>query len=220
MELPPLQPDQGTSDASQAKKTLPLFGKKKTFGFDKLKQQVSAPKSAPSNENQSRKDEAVEEFDEDAGDAKSKRKINKDVPQVTSSTDAPKPPESCDTRKTENITANQATSKLAAEPVKPTEEPTIQSTEKPNETETRKSKTSHPTIPSQSSSEEKCIPTSSESVASSRNRAKNRNRNKIRHQVDIDDTEGDKSPQKYSGWVPPENQSGDGITELNSKYGY
>lgn len=54
---------------------------------------------------------------------------------------------------------------------------------------------------------------------------KRRNRMRIRGErgrenVDFDDSGELVDNEKYSTWVPPENQSGDGSTTLNDKYGY
>lgn len=54
---------------------------------------------------------------------------------------------------------------------------------------------------------------------------KRRNRIRIRGErgrenVDFDDSGELVDNEKYSTWVPPENQSGDGSTTLNDKYGY
>uniref|UniRef100_A0A1A9W5U3 Uncharacterized protein n=1 Tax=Glossina brevipalpis TaxID=37001 RepID=A0A1A9W5U3_9MUSC len=51
-----------------------------------------------------------------------------------------------------------------------------------------------------------------------------RRRHRVRHrrqEVDIDDDDEHYDPTgKYAKWIPPENQTGDGFTELNKKYGY
>lgn len=54
---------------------------------------------------------------------------------------------------------------------------------------------------------------------------KRRNRIRLRGErgrdnVDFDDSEDVIDTEKYSTWLPPENQSGDGSTNLNDKYGY
>ncbi|CAO1432404.1 unnamed protein product [Diamesa tonsa] len=58
-----------------------------------------------------------------------------------------------------------------------------------------------------------------ESTSASKKR-KNRIRIRYRENVDIDDAEEAKQEEKVSKWIPPENQTGDGSTHLNDKYGY
>ncbi|XP_011197567.2 kanadaptin isoform X1 [Bactrocera dorsalis] len=50
-------------------------------------------------------------------------------------------------------------------------------------------------------------------------RQRQRQRQK-RQEIDMEDLEEHESNEKYAKWVPPANQSGDGYTELNDKYGY
>lgn len=58
-----------------------------------------------------------------------------------------------------------------------------------------------------------------ETTSASKKR-KNRIRIRYRENVDIDDAEEAKQEEKVSKWIPPENQTGDGSTHLNDKYGY
>lgn len=53
-----------------------------------------------------------------------------------------------------------------------------------------------------------------------KNRNRPRNRNRVHERMDYDDSEELADSTKYSGWVPPEDQAGDGFTDLNSKFGY
>lgn len=57
-----------------------------------------------------------------------------------------------------------------------------------------------------------------------RKKLKNAKRNQQRlekSKKDVDeDYDEDKFREDYSTWVPPENQSGDGKTSLNEKFGY
>lgn len=217
--LPPLKMETVASDAPQSKKNLPLFGKKKTFGFDKLKQQVANKMPATSNESKVSQSDLIEEFDEeekvvDSKPAKpSTEAIEKAVPEQPLTIETQKVP-----------------SKSCVEPIKDsaTETPTKEIKTKRQDI---KMKEKSPDLKDNSiqkasddneqlSGEASNIQHSSSSGAINKNKSKHRQRNKVRHQIDIDDIEEDKSPQKYSGWMPPENQSGDGMTALNSKYGY
>ncbi|CRL05797.1 CLUMA_CG018825, isoform A [Clunio marinus] len=45
-------------------------------------------------------------------------------------------------------------------------------------------------------------------------------RNRLRENIDMDDNDEYIDEEKISTWVAPENQSGDGTTHLNQKYGY
>lgn len=205
-----------TDSAVEKKKIqLPLFGKKKTFGFDKLKQQVSSHKSTTSEETKTNENKPIEEFDDDDDDnndddgatkhtvvdeEKAVDLTFKKSPKIELS----KVEKSCD----EQI--NEFNSKIDTEQIETKE----------NKNKVDSSDHLKHENPKHLPAEEKVVENSSGSSASTKNRSKHRNRNKARQQIDIDETEEEKSPQKYSGWVPPSNQSGDGITDLNSKYGY
>lgn len=56
--------------------------------------------------------------------------------------------------------------------------------------------------------------------SSKKRRNRQRIRGKARENVDMDDAEEADEPEKFSQWVPPVNQAGDGYTELNDKFGY
>ncbi|XP_059610033.1 kanadaptin [Phlebotomus argentipes] len=60
----------------------------------------------------------------------------------------------------------------------------------------------------------------SESTSSKKRKTRVRNREKHRENIDMPDEDVEKDSEKFSGWLPPENQRGDGMTELNQKLGY
>lgn len=222
IELPPLKSDDTKSDRSQAKKKfeLPLFGKKKTFGFDRLKQQAVNAKPSKPSETQMNDGETIEEFDDDENDTKSSKQMAEGVSE-TATTESPidealKVATGCDDEIKESTSAVAKGKSVIKEQeiIHEKKMPTA----KINDTTHHKSTPSQPPATATDVENEKNNP--EPPVVNTKSRNKNRNRNKARQQIDIDDTEEDTSPQKYSGWMPPSNQSGDGITDLNSKYGY
>lgn len=214
------------TDTAQTKKSLPLFGKKKTFGFDKLKLQVTTTTtkqpSISSNQSQTSAGESIEEFDDDEDGREASVKMSK-IPSSNTETASAN---NDDTFKKESKKCDEPTSasETNANEIPP-------SKQKENENEKEKCKEEEIDEPNESMSSKQHVSSTvnasnvenssgSSTGTSNKQRSRNRQRNRLRHQIDIDDTEEDTSPQKYSGWMPPENQTGDGITDLNSKYGY
>lgn len=227
-----------TADAAQTKKSLPLFGKKKTFGFDKLKTQAAPKQPATAAQSAASTGEGIEEFDDDDDGNEASVKISKNenskIESVSNATTIkPNSIDEDNESKTDVATTQDCTSETNAKEIPPLAEKktkqekeeciddeekkeSIHEHEKATSTENHISSSS-PSVVSATNVQNN---SSSSSGASSKQKSKNRHRNKMRHQIDIDDTEEDTSPQKYSGWMPPENQTGDGMTALNSKYGY
>lgn len=223
IELPPLKSAVTKSDGTQAKKKfeLPLFGKKKTFGFDRLKQQAVQAKQASQSGNKIDEGQSIEEFDEDENETKPTKKTAESVSETVTKEipidDASKVATSCDDeiKESTDVAATTATEKLE------TNECEIKEKKQSSKSKISDTKHHEPT-PSQPSTKVQNMKNDLELpvTINTKNKNKNRNRNKVRQQIDIDDTEEDTSPQKYSGWIPPSDQKGDGITDLNSKYGY
>lgn len=211
IDLPPivLTNQSQSNEGEKAKKlVLPLFGKKGTFSF-KTSNPVPAKKlktdeiNAQPNIAESQTDEtdAIEETEDSVGventSEKSPKVIVEKKERKEKKDEALELPE-CD-KEIDDVT--DVTSKdLEGSP--DVEMVTLES-----EIE--------PTTASVSLSDD------SLASKSKKKRSRNRTRNdKNRERIDFDDAEENADATKYSGWVPPENQSGDGLTDLNSKYGY
>lgn len=230
IELPPLKMETATADTTQPKKSLPLFGKKKTFGFDKLKLQVATKQpTALSDPSKTSAGESIEEFDDDEDGNEASVKLSKISNAKTES--AEKAASTKPNKNDDDDTSNKEESESCAEPAqhfaketraekispsKEKEEEICKEEEKAEIHEHKESMDSEQHV--NASNVQSSF--SSSSGGNNKQKSKNRQRNKKRFQIDIDDTEEDTSPQKYSGWMPPDNQTGDGMTQLNSKYGY
>lgn len=203
-----------------------MFGKKGTFGFGKLTTskkllQTKSKKIAETATN------AAEEFDEDEEMMQLHREsLSAEAPTNAIAMDKPELVQSkqskCDTLEMLNKTVS-----LGQEMPKVN----ISTAGRENPTRSRNSKDlldSDATISSEILENnlmgEVATRTDLEATSKISNRRKrNRNRNRgeqMRDNIDIDDTEEVRDTEKYASWMPPENQAGDGITDLNSKYGY
>ncbi|XP_017483074.1 PREDICTED: kanadaptin [Rhagoletis zephyria] len=70
------------------------------------------------------------------------------------------------------------------------------------------------------STESTCGIADTEAESAKKKRRQRQRQRQKRLESDIDELEEHESSDKYAKWVPPPNQSGDGYTELNEKYGY
>lgn len=233
VELPPLKMEK---DATQIRK-LPLFGKKKTFGFDKLKSQVATKQPTTCTQSKASTSESIEEFDDDEDGNEASEKIlenkNSNTGNVAEATKSMQPNNNAESKSCVALTPDFAEEtnakeipplnekeKVKSKDEEEEEEEKIHECKKSMNSQKQQISSSSPSISSSASNVQNSSSSNSSSGANNKQKTKNRQRNKMRHQIDIDDTEEDTSPQKYSSWMPPENQSGDGQTALNSKYGY
>lgn len=210
-DLPPLITP-GTSTAAphtdtKKKLTLPLFGKKGKFSFrSTIVPSIKKPKLESEIEFEIEEDSPDEEQEKDLSHkAKDLSHEAKDVSPPATSTEAGAG-KSSDLERLED----KKHPDKPEEKVKETVE--IESDEETVDTEEQEDnadqiQTSPLNLSSSSSKKKK--------------RSRNRNRSDKKHErTDYDDTGEVTDSTKYSGWVPPVDQSGDGITDLNSKYGY
>lgn len=212
VELPPLQMNvSGESTASdndgKKKAALPLFGKKRTFGFGK----PTPPLPKVIKVAEKTQEENVEEFDDDDAGAS---RPNESTSESTTATDASRPQTSSANNKTtavnknEELTSHQNNRKTSNVADKSLEESVANTSEKLDEVRDTDEITAVAATTTTSSSSKR-----------KRNRIRPRS-DKNRGQIDVDDQEEPQEADKYAKWVPPRNQSGDGITDLNAKFGY
>lgn len=204
VDLMPLHTETKQTDSRKKAPTLPLFGKRGTFKYTSVSAEVKSrapvlPAAHKSDE------EEIEEVEEN-------EPTEKDTPSLAD-------------KKTisdsEDIDRPSTSTRLISIPSKPIIE---------NEQE---SKTDQAEVPDRSAVRDdirednpKTIATTDSSNSNSSNAVstkKKRNRirirtDKSRENVDFDEEMVD--TEKYSTWLPPQGQSGDGSTDLNVKYGY
>lgn len=249
IDLPPLQHKQSDvdskSDGEKKKPAMPLFGKKGTFGFGKssgnlatkLPQAVAKAVTKSAEKPIGGSEDFVEEFDEDE---EVKKESGKTETESAETTTERKETESKGTGVAEEQVDETLKMDIESSAV-PKASQSMQQSEcdKPTSSNTEIRKTHEESVKIAGLSkdidykvnESEELETPAEATASNSNEAttgaskKKRNRKRVkddrtRDNIDIDDAEEAVDTAKYSGWIPPENQSGDGITDLNSKYGY
>lgn len=207
---------QSESQAFGVKKKLelPLFGKR--FGFTKLKPTivtVPKPKEQQTSDN-NQTIESIEEFDDDDEMVEADRIKNTDnillkdeMPKDTSAV-------SCSDGKEEPTSVTESSEEpqpiIINEQISSAICNSAQSTE-PNENLSEQTKPKVEKINKPSKIDQKTsVPVKMP--------MRNTKSKQLRKLVDIDDSEEDK--KKFSQWLPPKDQSGDGVTHLNAKFGY
>lgn len=229
LELPPLKlntnADSPVGDVKK-KPALPLFGKKRTFGFGKP---VAAPVKPPPKVikiDDLSQEKDVEEFEDDeeiggggdgsgnCGDAKNTNEATSEPAAINEKHEVSKITSSSEVHK---ITASNTSERKMDSDM---DVPVQNSSRKiANEKSVGESSTNTSNDMDEAGQSEEAAVTEKPSSKRKRNRYRHRT-DKGRETIDMDDIEEPLESDKYSKWVPPENQSGDGITDLNTKYGY
>ncbi|XP_055851533.1 kanadaptin [Episyrphus balteatus] len=199
------------AEPSKKPKQLPMVGKRNQFSYQTLKPVRVTPKETKTTVGEEKELKSDEEEVEEEEEEELKSVVKDNEP--TSESVTKKTGEEEKSNKLygpafipENIPSLDETQEIIEDSVEPEEKTTEEQKidETPSKEEPEKSTTND---------EE------STSSAVKRKRQRQRIRGK-RENVDIEDLGEHEDTEKYAKWVPPENQSGDGITSLNDKFGY
>ncbi len=205
VDLMPLHTETKKPDNS-VKKTLALFGKRGTFStvYSTVTKEPKCVKPIQSDDNKKSDEEEVEENDEKEAPTDDKTIL--------------------DDEQIKKPSTSAGLIRSPSESIEENEEPKVDQT-------SANERTKIPDAEDDSNSTQR-IATTNESTSNSSSNTNNtattkkkRNRVRIRsdkgrENVDIDFDEEIVDTEKYSTWVPPQGQSGDGSTDLNKKYGY
>lgn len=247
-DLPPLKRIDAAEPNAKKKFEPPLFGKKRTFGLGNPKAAAaSASPSSTANAEPtsaaSAEAEFVEEFDDDENDEEQKADSHCD-----SSTEGKGDNSHNDTAECAKAQNNEAltSANSADERQQPAVDDEIALVNSTVDVPETKEPASMATVPIDSDSVESSardeqqankskiaerkqaqrVQAVDEAAAKPANQTRHRQRNanrtrgQKRAHIDVDEAEEEQSPNKFADWLPPENQTGDGITDLNTKFGY
>ncbi|XP_017103550.2 kanadaptin [Drosophila bipectinata] len=216
----------GESSSTGVKKQLPMIGKRNQFSKFKVVRAAASTQPKPqSNAFASDEEEVEEEDEEKRNEAEEPRKPEEIVVAQTTEEKL----EELSTTESKNLEEQEPNAKSEVS------QPTIPKTEvlKPEKVTPDVTTVSSDTIASvtapvesikesNTSVEEDVSEQGAEDAAQKKRRQRQRQRNKQRQDVDmdLDELAEHDDSDKYAKWVPPTNQSGDGITHLNEKFGY
>ncbi|XP_065081408.1 kanadaptin [Ochlerotatus camptorhynchus] len=213
-DLPTMSQDPSGSTSSKEqfkKKMMPLFGKRnklsKTFGIKKSVVKVGGFTSSHGEEVEEDEDEGEEKKEE----PKEERKlVQPEAPKVPKKVQGP----------SFNPELLEQHLKKAETVQKPAEDSLIVTTETVPKEEVADATPGREDSDKKRKSETECEDPATSSSSGKKKRNRNRGRERNRDNVDFDDADELQSEEKNIEWVPPQNQTGDGRTSLNEKFGY
>lgn len=200
VDLMPMHTETKRFDSTKKSNKLPLFGKRGTFKYSTVAPKSSKPIQQVHLPNNDEETEETDEMEPTGKEITKSEPIEKDVRLLDD----------------KNITDKPSTSTRSSEQSKPVDVHQKLDIEQTSESQT--TVTGNSEVNSQ-------IPTPNGSSTNTSGNTTKKKRNRIRIRADkgrenVDFDEEMVDTDKYSTWVPPQGQSGDGSTDLNEKYGY
>lgn len=197
--------------ADSAKRQLPMIGKRNQFSKFKIAKMVTTNKSEKTNKtNLASDEEELEEDNEIVLPHSSVVAKPSAIETVDSGEEEQSKQVAMDTRVTK---ASSPSSDCAKKLYGPAVVIPITKNDK-------KEDVLDDTTIKSSSTECAHIEDSTEAENTRKKRRQRQRQRQKRQEIDMEELEEHESSEKYAKWVPPPNQSGDGYTELNDKYGY
>lgn len=204
---------------TQSKGQLPLFGKRNSLGRNfgvKPTTPVASVKKVDTFE--------VEEDDDELEESKQMKETAvmqvDDVKRKADEKIVPKDEGNFVKSATKDVVTKTETAtslpKISSEKSKPTSEPALKRSKLENVPSTMPQEP--PTTSKEPPATSQEPPT--DDAAAKKRKSRVRIRNRLRENIDMNDDDEYIDEEKVSTWVAPENQSGDGTTYLNQKYGY
>ncbi|XP_018791304.1 PREDICTED: kanadaptin isoform X2 [Bactrocera latifrons] len=223
------KPSETARTDTSTKRQLPMIGKRNQFSKFKIAKMVTTNKSEKVNHTNLASDEEEEEEDYEFSLPKNKDvakpssikaaaseegKESKQIAVETAITEATKSrKQTVKTEITETMPSPECIKKLYGPAVIPIIKGDRQD-DVPADMPTKPIDTKSPSAECTHSED------STEAENSRKKRRQRQRQRQKRQEIDMEELEEHESNEKYAKWVPPPNQSGDGYTELNDKYGY
>ncbi|XP_052845606.1 kanadaptin [Drosophila gunungcola] len=210
-------------ESSAARKQLPMIGKRNQFSKFKVVRAPPSTQTKPQSNAFASDEEEVEEeephdkkthvLEEGVAEAEQEAVAKPPTPEIESLQESKSPAETEESKPTnaeaevlepDNLKSTKVTAETLAAP-----SDTVASTKAAEAMEDA-------TTPAYESPE----PGAEEAQKKRRQRQRQRNKQRQDVDMDLDELAEHEDSEKYAKWVPPSNQSGDGITHLNEKFGY
>ncbi|XP_039951826.1 kanadaptin isoform X2 [Bactrocera tryoni] len=208
------KPSETPTADSSTKRQLPMIGKRNQFSKFKIAKMVTTNKSEKANHtNLASDEEEVEEDNEISLPTNNGVAKSSSIETAASKEGQESKQEAVETEIIEASQSSECTKKLYGPAVIPI-------TKGDKEDDVPAEMPTKPIDTKSSSAECTHTEDATEAEITRKKRRQRQRQRQKRQEIDMEELEEHESNEKYAKWVPPPNQSGDGYTELNDKYGY